>query len=90
MIPSCPVRRTSHGQKTGKEGTREGQGRDKEPDRNLTPYGHPTDKEPGTTDKELGTTDILRTHADMKEDTPGHFWDLIYDSLACCWCIYLT
>ena len=69
VIPSCPVRRTSHGQNTGKGGTREGQGRDKEPDRNLTPYGHPTDKEPDTTDKEPDTTDILRTHADMKEDT---------------------
>ena len=36
MVPSCPVRRTSYGQKTEKEETR-----------NLTPYGqgtgHPTD-----------------------------------------------
>ena len=42
VVPSCPVRRTSHGQNTGKGGTREGQGRDKEPDRNLTPYGQGT------------------------------------------------
>ena len=77
LVPSCPVRWRSYGQKT-----------EKEPDtlrtRNRTPYGHPTDKEPDTTDKEPDTTDILRTNADMKEHTPGNFWNLICDSLAYC------
>ena len=87
VVPSCPVRWTSYGQKT-----------EKEPDtlrtRNRTPYGHPTDKEPDTTDKEPDTTDILRTNADMKEHAPGHlhlhFQNLISDSLTYCWCFYLT
>ena len=46
MVPSCPVRRTSYGQKTEKKETRNltpyGQGTGQEPDRNRTYYGQGT------------------------------------------------